>query len=214
MTRSTGLLDTIGEYFGGSGGLSGLFGGLFGGSGDSGTSIFSNLFGGDTAVSADGEAAGDSWGSGFMSGLGGSTGGLTGLAGMDFANLDSISNVDFSNFNLGLENANMEMDELSSPVITPVVDDTEYNAGLDRMEDTWNSHNFDEFAIDAGNSMLLREQASGDATTDGTTSVAFYQYNYSPEERPAIQTYRDTNNLIRGAGNFTTLRRNIGSMMQ
>lgn len=216
LEETPGLLGSISSIFGGSGGLSGIISSIFGDNAGEGGNVFSNLFGGgdpDTFTTL-GQDSGNDWSAGFSSALSGDESALSSISEMDFSNLDNVSNVDFSNFNMGLETANMQMDDLSSPVITPVIDDSEYNLGLNQMEDTWNSHHFDEFAIDAGNSMLLREQASGDATTDGTTSVAFYQYNYSPEERPAIQTYRDTNNLLRGAGNFTTLRRNIGSMMQ
>ena len=209
MGRSTDLLSGLAGLFSGNGGtsLGDMIGNFFGGS--DGTSAISGLFGGDTSISADGESAGSTWGSSFVTGLGGSTGGLTSLAGLDLTNLDSISNVDFSNFNLGLENANMEMDDLSSPVITPVIDDTEYNAGLNRMEDTWNSHNFDEFAIDVGNSMLVREQAQGDSATDGSVVLNFTQFNNSPEALSPTQIYRDTNNLLRGSGSFRAVQNNI-----
>ena len=124
------------------------------------------------------------------------------MSNMDFSNLDSISNVDFSNFNTGLETANLGMDELSNPVITPVVDDTEYNLGLDRMEDTWNAHHFDQFAMDVGNSMTLREQAEGDATTDGNVSYNFTQNNYSNQDLTRTEVYLDSRNLLRGSGLF------------
>ena len=195
LGQSESLLSSLSGIFGGSGGLSGIISGLF--SNNSGDSIFSNLFGGTTAYS-DGQSSGTDWGSGFVSGLSGGTSGLSTISGMDFTNLDSISNVDFSNFNLGLETANSEMSELSNPVITPVIDDTEYNIGLNRMEDSWNAHHFDEFAIDVGNSMLVRESTEGDATSDGNVSYNFTQYNYSPEALSPSQIYRDTNNLIRG----------------
>ena len=205
MSQTPGIIGSISDALSGTDGLGGIIGSIFG---SGGSGALSNLFGGEM-FSSGGEQAGSDWSSGFASGLGDSSSGLSTISNMDFSNLDSINNVDFSNFNTGLENASFNMDELSSPVITPVIDDTEYNMGLNRMEDTWNGHHFDEFAIDAGNSMLLREQAEGNASTDGETSVAFYQYNYSPEARSPIQTYRDTRNLIRGSGSFTSLQRAV-----
>ena len=202
LDQSTDILTTLSSLFGGSGGISDIIGNVFGGSSGEGGSILSNLFGGDTSIATDGENAGSTWGNGFMSGLGGSSDTLSSLTSMDFSNLDSISNVDFSNFNLGLENANMEMDELSNPVITPVIDDTEYNAGLDRMEGAWNSHRFDELAIDVGNSMTLREVANGDATTDGSVSYNFTQNNYSNRDLTRTEIYRDGQNLLRASGLF------------
>ena len=71
-------------------------------------------------------------------------------------------------------------DDVTNPVITPVVNTDEYSLGLDNMEDLWNAHNFDEFAIDAGTSMTLREQAEGDAATNGAVTYNFTQYNTSP----------------------------------
>ena len=88
-------------------------------------------------------------------------------------------------------------EDITNPVITPVIDTSEFNLGLNNMESLWNSHSFDEFAIDAGNSMLLREAAEGDAATNGNVTYNFTQYNSSPEALSPIQIYRDTNNLFR-----------------
>lgn len=199
-----GLISTltggrsISEIFGeGSGGLSGLF------------SMFTG------ASEENGEDAGNSWLSGFGDSLGGSSldalqgtlpsteTSLTNISETDFSNLDglqnldSVNDVDWSNFSYGVENAGQQMDDISSPVITPVIDDSEFNLGLDRMDGAWNSHRFDELAVDIGNSMLVREQAEGDAATNGDVTYNFTQINNSPEALSPIQIYRDTRNLIR-----------------
>lgn len=202
LSETPSLLDGISSALGGSGGLGGIISSIFGTNSSSGGGFLSNLFGGDSAFSASGESSAESWTDGFSSVLNSDSNGLTSMSNMDFSNLDSISNVDFSNFNTGLETANLGMDELSNPVITPVVDDTEYNLGLNRMEDTWNAHHFDQFALDVGNSMTLREQAEGDATTDGNVSYNFTQNNYSNQDLTRTEVYLDSRNLLRGSGLF------------
>jgi len=88
-----------------------------------------------------------------------------------------------------------------SPTITPVVDTSEVSLGINNIADMFNNANIDEFAIDAGNSMLIREAAEGDAANSGGVSYNFTQINNSPEALSPIQIYRDTNNLFRGVIN-------------
>ena len=66
----------------------------------------------------------------------------------------------------------------------------------------WNEKTYDQFAIDTGNSMLLREKADGDEVTNGNVSISYTQINQSPKELSPIEIYRDTKNLLRGSGNF------------
>lgn len=189
LSRTPSLIESITSALGGSGGLSDIINSIFGGSSGGGWSL-SNIFGSSGEASAAGSSTGSSWAGGFSSAVNPSALGLDSLSNTSFENLNDISNVDWSGFNAGLENANMEMDDMSSPVITPVIDDTQYNLGLDRMEGAWNSHRFDQLAIDTGVSMLAREQADGDATTDGNVVYNFTQNNYSPESISDIDVYR------------------------
>ena len=117
---------------------------------------------------------------------------------MDFSNVQSLSNVDFSNFSTGLSLASSELDNMSNPVITPVVDDSQVRVGVSNIEDMFNNANISSFAIDAGRSILTSQDTEGDAATSGNVSVNFTQNNYSPEALSPTQIYRDTNNLIRG----------------
>lgn len=196
LSQTPSLLNTISSFFGGGNGqgLGDIIAQFFGGDGSSlGSfgdfgSMFNNL-GGD---------AGSSWGDGFSNAITGDNNPLESISTTDFSNLDNLSNIDYNGFNNILENIGNLPDDVTNPVITPVVDDTEYNLGLDRMEKTWNSHNFDEFAIDADKSMLLRERAEGDATTDGSVSYNYTQIINNATERSPIEVYRDTQSLLRG----------------
>jgi hypothetical protein len=146
------------------------------GSNSGGGSILSNLFGGL------GSGALDSI-SGLISENGGVSnllGGLFGTSGIT----DMLNNSDFL-----------------SPTITPVIDTSEVSLGIDSITDMFNNANVDQFAIDAGNSMLIREAAEGDAANSGGVSYNFTQINNSPEALSPIQIYRDTNNLFRGVIN-------------
>lgn len=148
--------------------------------------------------------SGSSWWTGFadsISNAANSSDGvsaLTDMTNMDFSNVEELKNVDWSNFNLGLDNASITLNDISNPVITPWIDDKEYNLGLDKMEATWNSHKFDEFAIDAGKTMTLREAGESGAESNGNITYNYTQINNSPKELSPIEIYRDTKNLIRG----------------
>jgi len=120
-------------------------------------------------------------------------------------NMDNIinaDNVDYSGFQYALQESTELPEDVSNPVITPVIDDTEFNMGLDKLVDTWNNKTYDAFALDVGNSMTLREQAEGDAATDGNVSYSFTQYNYSNQDLTRTELYLDSRNLLRGSGNF------------
>lgn len=177
-------LSAITELFSGSSG-SGLLGGLSG---------ISDILGGIDLGGISGiisQLGGGGGISSILSGIiggGGATSLISGLIGGEGFDLSGIL-------------SGLMTDDVTNPVITPVVNTDEYSLGLDNMEDLWNSHNFDEFAIDAGTSMTLREQAEGDATTNGAVTYNFTQYNTSPEALSPIQIYRDTNNLLRGRVN-------------
>jgi hypothetical protein len=115
--------------------------------------------------------------------------------------LSGIFNTDsLTTFNLGLGDTVdiLGSDTLSNPVISPVIDDTQFNLGLADMENTWHNAEFDSVAVDAGNSMLLRERSEGDATTDGATSVSYTQIINNATQRSPIEIYRDTRSLIQG----------------
>lgn len=161
----------------------------------------------DTFTDIGGDS-GSSWLSGFTDSIAGVTdpdGGVTALsdiANMDFSNIDDMSKVDWTNFNTSLDTASLELDDISNPVITPWIDDKEYNLGLDKMESTWKSHNFDQFAIDAGKTMTLRESGEAGAETNGNITYSYTQINNSPKELSPIEIYRDTKNLLRGSGQF------------
>lgn len=108
----------------------------------------------------------------------------------------------YSKFSSALTNASTLPDDIKNPVITPVLDDTEFRQDATSMLEWWNGKTYDQFAIDAGNSMTLREQAEGDAATDGNVSISYTQINNSPKELSPIEVYRDTKNLLRGSGQF------------
>lgn len=177
-------LSTITGLFSGSSG-SGLLGGLSG---------ISDILGGIDLSSISGiisQLGGGGGISSILSGIiggGGATSLVSGLIGGEGFDLSGLL-------------SGLMTDDVTNPVITPVINTDEYSLGLDIMEALWNSHNFDEFAIDAGTSMTLREQAEGDAATNGAVTYNFTQYNTSPEALSPIQIYRDTNNLLRGRVN-------------
>ena len=130
-------------------------------------------------------------GLGNLSSLFGSTGVSSGASFAD-GFTTSLTTIDLS-ASLG----NLIPDDVTNPVITPTVDTSGVSLGISNITDMFNNAHFDEFAIDAGNSMLLREAAEGDAATNGNVTYNFTQYNSSPEALSPIQIYRDTNNLFR-----------------
>jgi hypothetical protein len=144
-----------------------------------------------------GESDGSSWVNGFGSAL----------ENASIPNTDSIlnmdtSNIDYGEFSSALSNAVSLPEEAKNPVISPVLDDTKFWSDFGQFENTWNEKTYDQFAIDADSSMLLREQAQGDAATNGEVTYSFTQINNSPRELSPIQLYRDGRNLLRGSGTF------------
>lgn len=148
----------------------------------------------------------------FTTDVGDTESGLLTIGSQDYSNLEDLQYIDYVN-NMDTDQvdkvndaiaktANLP-DEMRNPVITPILDDTQFWKDYGNFETTWNKKTYDEFAIDANSSMLVREKASGDAATDGNVTYNFTQYNNSPKELSPIQVYRDTKNLIRGSGNFT-----------
>ncbi len=93
-------------------------------------------------------------------------------------------------------------DEVKQPVIVPVLDDSGFKEDTMDLMNWWNEKTYDQFAIDTGNSMLLREKADGGEVTNGNVSISYTQINQSPKELSPIEIYRDTKNLLRGSGNF------------
>lgn len=145
--------------------------------------------------------AGESGGSGWATGFG------SALENASIPSTDSVLNMDASNINYGefssaLDNAVSLPEEAKNPVISPVLDDTKFWSDFGQFENTWNEKTYDQFAIDADSSMLLREQAQGDAATNGEVTYSFTQINNSPRELSPIQLYRDGRNLLRGSGTF------------
>lgn len=177
---STGFFDTVGDKIR-----------------NLGSSIFGDGFSFDlgSIFGSDGESGG-----GITSILGG-LGNIGDLLGnLDLSSMLSFDTSSLSETSLGLGNITdmLGSSDFQNPVITPLIDDTEFSLGLDNMESLWNSHNFDELSLDVGNSMLLREQAEGDAESSGSVTYNFTQINNSPEALSPIQIYRDTDNLVRG----------------
>lgn len=103
---------------------------------------------------------------------------------------------------LSLSMAGLIPDDVLNPVITPTVDTSGVTLGVENIQDIFTKAKFDELAIDAGNSMLLREAAEGDASKNSNVTYAFTQINQSPKELPPIQIYRDTKNLFRASINI------------
>jgi hypothetical protein len=167
-----------------------LFGGLFGDS-----FSFDNMFGN----------AGNSSGSSFFDGFNNALG--EGLKTEDW-NVDNISigedgkSPDLGKFSSALQESANLPDDVKHPVISPVWDDSQLRTDAQGTLDWWNGKTYDQFAIDASNSMLFREQANGDAATDGNVSISYTQINNSPKELSPIEVYRDTKNLLRGSGKF------------
>lgn len=152
-----------------------------------------------------GNTAGTDWMAGFADATNASSGNLLDPNAFNYNIPDVSSNVSnwmdpdkVNEFNDAVTATSELPEELENPVITPVWDDTQLRADAQSTVDWWNNSKYDEFAIDANNSMLLREQTDGDASTDGNVTYNFTQYNTSPEALSPIQIYRDTRNLIRG----------------
>lgn len=104
---------------------------------------------------------------------------------------------------LSLSMANLIPDDVLNPVITPTVDTSGVSLGVNTITDLFKNANIDEFALDAGKSMLLREAAKGDAATNGNVVYEFTQINQSPKALSPIEIYKDTQNLFRGVVNNT-----------
>lgn len=195
LSETPTLLGSITDLLGG-GSFTDLIGSWFGG--DSSTSSWSNLLDTDSLFTSSGEDAGTSWSNGFSNAISSDTGALNTMSSMDFSNIEELSNVDFTNFNTGLSIASSGLDDISSPVITPIMDTSEIASGIGDIESMWNNSDIDTFAIDAGRSVLTSQRTNGDASTDGNVTVSFTQNNYSPEALSPTQLYRDGNNLLRG----------------
>ena len=198
MTEALGSLFNTSEEGTSLFGEGGIFGRLFGDNpfdmGDV-SSITDTTDEITDIFNASGEDAGSGWLDGYTQSLNNVTPVMEDVA------ADTYNNP-YENFGYALESAATLPEEVSNPVITPVVDDTEFNIGVDRMVDTWNRKTYDEFALDVGTSMTLREQAEGDAATDGNVSYNFTQYNYSNQDLTRTELYLDSRNLLRGSGNF------------
>lgn len=141
-------------------------------------------------------SAGQSSGESFVAGFGDA---------LETNNMDNIinaDNIDYSGFQYALQESTELPEDVSNPIITPVIDDTKFNLGIDKLMDTWNNKTYDAFALDVGNSMTLREQAEGDAATDGNVSYSYTQINYSNKDLTRTELYLDNKNLLRGYGNF------------
>ena len=136
-------------------------------SGDNGEGIFSSF--------------GIEAGTDYMSGLSDSlaSGDLTSDSLVKINDLLKPDDLDYSEFTYALENATDLPEEASNPVISPVLKTDTFWKDVDTFEKTWHDRTYDEFAIDVGNSMTLREAANGDATTDGSVSYNFTQINNS-----------------------------------
>lgn len=177
------LMDRLGSLtnFGGFS-LSSLFGG------DGGGFSLSSLFGGD------GFSLSSLFGGGLsLSSLFGGEGGF---------DISSIFNSDvLSNFSGGLGGI-MDIfgsDGFQNPVISPTVDTTGVELGIADIESMFNNSNIGEFAIDAGNSMLIGERSDGDASTDGNVINNYTQTIIGESPISEIQLYRDTRSLLRGS---------------
>jgi hypothetical protein len=184
------VFDRIGNFLGLGEGetISDKIGSIFGGSGTS-LSI-SDTFG--TA----GTDAATAFGNGFSSTLSDTT---------PLVNVDDISGI--NNDTLGkytdaLKTASDLPDDVRYPVISPVLDDSEFKDEAVALVNWWNGKTYDQFAVDTGKSMLVREESEGDAVTDGNVSISYTQINNSPKELSPIEVYRDTKNLLRGSGKF------------
>lgn len=186
------VFDRIGNFLGLDEGetISDRIGSIFG-FGGSGTSLsISDSFG--TA----GTDAATAFGEGFSSTLSDTS---------PLVNVDDISGI--NNDTLGkytdaLRTASELPDDVRYPVISPVLDDSEFKDEAVALVNWWNGKTYDQFAVDTGKSMLVREESEGDATTDGNVSISYTQINNSPKELSPIEVYRDTKNLLRGSGKF------------
>lgn len=125
------------------------------------------------------------------------------MGSMDTSNMLNFdtSSLTATNLELGNITDTMSTDEFQNPVITPVVDDSQVELGINNIEDMFNNADIDSFAVDAGHSILMSQRSEGDASTDGNVSVQYIQNNYSPEALSPIQLYRDSQTLLRGRFN-------------
>lgn len=155
---------------------------------------FLGIKGGMDVFGSAGQSSGESFVTGFGDALEANN--------YNMDNIINTDNVDYSGFQYALQESTELPEDVSNPVITPVIDDTEFNMGLDKLVDTWNNKTYDAFALDVGNSMTLREQAEGDASTSGDVSYSYTQINYSNKDLTRTELYLDNKNLLRGYGNF------------
>ena len=154
----------------------------------------------------------------FSNGLSNLFGDLGSTSGSSFANnfgdalsidTEDITSMDPSNFikpddfSAISDSMNDNLPSDTVWTISPVLDSTEFKREALDLKGWWDGNVYDEFAIDAGNSMLLREQASADAATNGEASVSFTQNIFGESPLDDIKVYRDTRSIIRGAGNFS-----------
>jgi hypothetical protein len=193
------LFDTTQEgtsLFGNGGIFDTIFGGLFGAN-DEVSGLPSVLTDVTDGFEIGGEEAGSGWVDGFTTSLENATPDIEGTI-----NDATVSNVDYGKFSNAVNDAVSLPEEAKNPVISPVLDDTKFWSDFGQFENTWNEKTYDQFAIDADSSMLLREQAQGDAATNGEVTYSFTQINNSPRELSPIQLYRDGRNLLRGSGTF------------
>ena len=204
-----------GESFGG--GFLATLGNIF-----TGGSSLTDLLGLGSIGDAFGDLGSES-GSSFLDGFGNigslsnidlsaTTENLGSIENMDFsniegldANLDDMGKTDYSNISSALVSSVTLPEDVTSPTITPVLDSSSFETDLHDLSsivDNWNGKNIDELAVDVGKTMTIREEANGDAATNGAVSYNFTQINQSPEALSPIQIYRDTNNLVRARLNI------------
>lgn len=138
-----------------------------------------------------------------LSGITGNLGSITSMLGGEGGfDISSIFNSDvLSNFSGGLGGI-MDIfgsDGFQNPVISPTVDTTGVELGIADIESMFNNSNIGEFAIDAGNSMLIGDRTDGDASSDGSVVNNYTQIINGESPLSEIQLYRDTRSLLRGS---------------
>ena len=141
--------------------------------------------------------------------LSGTTHNLETINSLDFNNLSNLNNLSISNLDDdpsrydGITDALVTSttlpEDVTQPVITPVIDSSHVEHDIDGIISLWNNRTYDQFALDVGSSMTVREEANGkNATTDGSVSYNYTQIINNATERSPIEVYRDTQSLLRG----------------
>lgn len=152
----------------------------------------SEMLGGSSGGLASLSSLTDSFG-----GLSDSMGGMVSMSSIFDMSPDQITQLSGS---LGGITDVFNADEFTNPVITPTVDTSGVAFGIDSIEQMFNNANISDFAIDAGNSILIAERTNGDVATNGgvTQNYTYIQNIEHAGEASPIQIYRDTNSLLRG----------------